>query len=338
MSSIEEQLRRDIELVTKDVVVTDSDLQDARASVDERIETDRWRGRNRTFLAAAAAAVVVAALGFTAFRAVTEDDGMVTPAGGGESPDVFADFLKGEAPTPESLNGFWRLDNGNVMVRFQQDGVVQFSDKGAIISDPVTTGTYEIDGDTITVITSDAPRCVSPEWTMRAAHPEPGITNLVLFDPQFGSQLGTCQKVASTAALHQVVPTGSILAGLDNSGVRGWQATTDKKWLFGDWMAEGGGYLLELTQDGYYYVVDDSAEVVDNGRWRFRDSALELFSRTESPQCDEGDWLVLGNLERVTPGTTMIRGTVEQNDCGGDWTPQRWIRIPDASTSDTSGS
>ncbi len=33
----------------------------------------------------------------------------------------------------------------------------------------------------------------------------------------------------------------------------------------------------------------------------------------------------------------MIRGTVEQNDCGGGWTPQTWIRIPDTSPSDTSG-
>ena len=334
MSSIEKQLQRDISAVTGGVVVTDSDLREARAAIADRIESDEQSGRNRTFLAAAAAAVVVGALAFTAFQALSEDDTTVTPAGGGEPNDVYADFLKGEAPTYENLNGFWRVDNGNLMVRFQQDGTVQFSNKGAVISDPVTIGTYEIVGDTITVTASDAPGCVSPEWTMRAALPETGVANLVLSDLEFG----TCESVASTIVLHQVVPTGSILAGMDNSGVRGWQATTDRKWLFGDWMAEGGGYLLELTQDGSYYVVDQSADVVDNGRWRFRDSALELFSRTESPQCDEGDFLVLGNLEQVTPGTTMVRGTVEQNDCGGGWTPQTWIRIPDTSPSDTSGS
>jgi hypothetical protein len=323
--------------VTGGVVVTDSDLRDARAAIEDRIESDEQSGRNRTFLAAAAAAVVVGALGFTAFQALSEDDATM-PAGPAPTVDVYADFLKGEAPTYENLNGFWRVDNGNLMVRFQQDGTVQFSDQGAIISDPATVGTYEIDGDTVTVAASDAPACVSPQWTMRAALPEEGVLNLVLSDPQFGSQLGTCQKIASTITLQQVIPTGSDFIGLDNSGLRGWQATTDKKWLLGDWMAEGGGYLLELTQDGSYYIVDDSADVVDNGRWRFRDSALELFSRTESPLCDEGDFLVLGNLEQVNPGTTMIRGTVEQNDCGGGWTPQTWIRIPDISPSDTSGS
>lgn len=333
MSSIEDLLVRDIEAVTQGVTVTDSDLRDARAALDDRIETDEEIGRRRTFLSAAAAAVIVAAVGFSAFQALSDGDTAVAPAGGGEpTVDVYADFLKGASPTRENLNGFWRVDNGNLMVRFQQDGTVQFSDQGAIISDPATVGTYEIEGDTVTVTASDAPGCVSPQWTMRAALPEPGVANLVLSDPR----LGTCQSLASTIALHQVVPTGSILAGMDNSGVRGWQATTDRKWLLGDWMAEGGGHLLELSEDGTYYVVDDSADVVDNGRWRFRDSALELFSRTESPQCDEGDFLVLSNLEQVSPGTTMIRGTVEQNDCRGSWTPQSWIRIPDASPSDTS--
>jgi hypothetical protein len=331
--SIEERLSRDIAAVTGGVIVTDSDLREARAAIEDRIESDEQSGRNRTFLAAATAAVVVGALGFTAFQALSENDATVTPAGGGESVDAYEDFLKGEAPTYENLNGFWRVDNGNAMVQFQQDGTIHFSDKGAVISDPVTIGTYEIEGDTITVTASDAPGCVSPEWTMRAALPEPGVANLVLSD----QQLGTCQKLAPTIALHQVVPTGSILAGMGGSGLRGWESTTDRKWLFGDWMAEGGGYLLELTRDGNYYVVDDSADVVDNGRWRFRNSALELFSRTESPQCEEGDWLVLGNLEQVNPGTTMIRGTVEQNDCRGTWTPESWIRIPDATPSDTSG-
>lgn len=332
MSTIEEQLQRDISAVTGGVNVTEPDLIEARNAIDKRIETHRGRGRSLTILATAAVAVLVAAVGFTAFQVLSDDGTKATPAGGGETPDVYADFLSGQAPTPENLNGFWRVDNGNTMVRFQTDGTVQFSDGGAVISDPLTIGTYTIDGDTITVSTSEAPECISAEWTMRAALPEPGIANLVLSDSQFG----TCDKLGSTIVLERVVPTGSLL--MDNSGLRGWQSLTDKRWLFGDWMAEGGGYLLELTRDGSFYVVDDSADVVDNGRWRFRSSTLELFSRDESPQCKEGDWLKLGNLEQVNPGTTMIRGTVDQNDCGGAWTPATWMRMPDASPSDTSGS
>ena len=58
MSSIEERLARDIAAVTGGVVVTESDLRDARDAVDERIESRRQRDR-RTVLAAAAAAVLV---------------------------------------------------------------------------------------------------------------------------------------------------------------------------------------------------------------------------------------------------------------------------------------
>jgi hypothetical protein len=102
--------------------------------------------------------------------------------------------------------------------------------------------------------------------------------------------------------------------------------------VLGDWMAEGGGHLLEISKDGTYYVADDSAEVVDNGRWRLRESRLEFFSRTESPQCEEGDFLILGNLEWSNAVTPFLRGTVDQNDCGGGWTPASWIQIPDVTS------
>jgi hypothetical protein len=253
----------------------------------------------------------------------------VTPASGSEpADDVYADYLAGEAPTPENLNGFWRVDNGTIMVRFQTDGTVHFSDNGAVISDPVTTGTYTVDGHTIAVTAPDAPGCVSPEFTMRAALPEPGLVNVVLADPQFG----TCGRVATTIALEHVLPDNGNFADFTSSDVRDWRPVADEKVILGDWMAEsGGGYLLEISEDGTYYVADDSADVVDNGLWRLRESRLELFSRTESPQCEEGDFLVLRNLE-YAGSATLLRGTVDQNDCGGGWTPASWIHIPDATS------
>ena len=118
--------------------------------------------------------------------------------------------------------------------------------------------------------------------------------------------------------------------------MRGWKRVTDDTYLYGDWMAEGGGYLLELAEGSdenhEYYVVDKSAEVVDSGYWRLRDGALELFSGTESPQCKEGDWLVLGDLEGMSDQTDAFRGNVEKNDCGGGWTPASWILIPDTTS------
>ena len=334
MTNVEEQLRQDIAAATSGVVVTESDLRSARTSVQTRNETREHRGRNRTLLAAAAAVVVVGAIGFTAVQALSEDDTTSTPASGGQKPDAFPDFLTGDAPTVENLSGFWRVDNGTSMVRFQQDGTVQFSDQGAVISDPVTVGTYSIDGDEVTIRVTSGPKCVGEGWTMRAALAEPGITHIVLPEPRFG----TCGSVATTIALEHVVPTDSPLEGLRAPfSERRWSTVQREQVLLGDWMAEGGGYLLEIAEDGTYYVVDGSAEVVDTGRWRLRSSMLELFSRTESPQCAEGDWLRLGNLQQASVGTTVIRGTVDQNDCGGKWTPESWIRIPDNSPSNASG-
>ncbi len=329
MSSIEERLERDIAAVTKGVIVTDRDLLDARSAVDERVEKDRGRDRRRVVAGVAAAIVVVGGVGIGAFQAVSEDDSMVTPASGGEpTGDLYADFLTGEAPTAENLNGFWRVDNGQAMVRFQTNGTVQFSDQGTVISDPVTVGTYTIDGDTIAVTAADSPECVGPELTMRAALPEPGHVNVVLSDPQFG----TCETVATAIALEHVLPDNGNFADFTSSDVRGWYPVTEEAVLHGDWLAEGGGYLLEIAENETYYVADESGEVVDNGAWRIRRAALELFSRTESPQCEEGNMLILGNVEYIGDGARLLRGTVDQNDCGGDWTPAGWLQIPDATS------
>ena len=329
MSSIEERLARDISAVMKGVVVTERDLLDARDAVDERVDAGRGRGRRRTVLVVAAAAVVVAGVGFGAVQAMSDDNASVTPVGeGAPADDIYADFLAGEAPTLENLNGFWRVDNGSTMAWFQADGIVQFSDQGTVISDPDTVGMYSIEGDTIEVTASDAPGCVSPEFTMRAALPEPGLMNVVLAE----SQLGTCEAVATTIALEHVLPDNGNFADFTSSGARGWQPVTDEQVVLGDWMAEGGGYLLEIADDETYYVADDSGEVVDNGAWRIRRAALELFSRTESPQCDEGNMLILGNVEYSNAEVTLLRGAVDQNDCGGGWTPDSWLKIPDATT------
>ena len=41
--------------------------------------------------------------------------------------------------------------------------------------------------------------------------------------------------------------------------------------------------------------------------------------------------LILGNLE-YSNSEAALRGTVDQNDCGGGWTPATWLRIPDATS------
>lgn len=329
MSSIEDRLTRDIASVTRGVVVTDADLIEARRSVDERTDVQRRQHHRRTIASVAAGVLVVAGGGFLALQTIGGTPESAPPAN--TPPDVYVDFLKGEAPTPQNIDGYWRVDGGNTMVSFNEDGTVQFSNQGAVISGWDAKGTYTIDGDEITVdLTRTLNTCVLDEsFAMRAGLPDAGLLNLVI--P--GERLGTCDDLASTITLEHVLPTGSTLAELDNTGLRGWQPLTKQRLLYGDWMAEGGGYLLEIARDGRYYVVHESTDLVDEGTWTLTDSALTLTSSAQSATCRRGDRLSLADPEYADVGTAVVRGTVAENTCPADWKPERWIRIPDASAS-----
>ncbi len=63
MTVVEERLVRDIEAVTQDIVVTESNLVAARAAVSRRLDDRRRHDRRRTLVAAAAAALLIPALG-----------------------------------------------------------------------------------------------------------------------------------------------------------------------------------------------------------------------------------------------------------------------------------
>ena len=92
MSSIEERLARDIAEVSRGVVVTDSDLRDARTAIDDRIGSGRQQDRRRSaFAAAAAAAVVVLLLGLAAYLTIGGEDKAAPPAGPGPSPSPSID-------------------------------------------------------------------------------------------------------------------------------------------------------------------------------------------------------------------------------------------------------
>jgi len=135
MSSIEEQLARDIAAV-RGVVVTESDLRDARSEVERRrIDS---RGCRRTVATAAAAAVVIPALGFAAFQTLSGEDKSAPPANSGPTTpaDVDADFLTGNAPTPQLIDGLWRVLNGALLMLFDVDGTMRFDKSGMLYSNP----------------------------------------------------------------------------------------------------------------------------------------------------------------------------------------------------------
>lgn len=329
MSSIEERLARDIEAITGGVVVTESDLRDARDAVDQRIDRSRNQGRRRAVIAGAAAAVVISVLGVIAFQTIDGDEKTAPPANPGPTTsDPGPDTSTGMAPTPELVQGVWRLDNGNVAVRFSAPDSIYIDDSGQLFHDPGGVGTYQITEDMIIVrLDGGGADCAGQEFALQASIPEPGSLNLLGTD---GAIVGNClPDRAERWVLHQVLPTNNEgMAALVFSKDKGWAPVESGSSLHGVWMAEGGGYVLEMDPDGSYYLADDSSEPVDRGQWSLRGSDLTLTSSASSTQCSEGDRMTWDQLELIDPGTRALRGAVSSNDCGGAWTPKAWILIP----------
>jgi hypothetical protein len=179
MTSIEDRLARDIAAVTRGIVVTDSELLEARKALDERIDVKRRQSRHRMVAAVAAAAAVVAVGGVIAAQALDDDSGKAEPANtptAPAAPSEFADFLTGEAPTNALLDGVWRLDNGLLSFRFAGDGTVWISDQGKVFGHPAVTATYDVDGYDITFTTTEAPdpACVGQQFVVPASIAQPG--------------------------------------------------------------------------------------------------------------------------------------------------------------------
>jgi hypothetical protein len=329
MSSIEKALARDIAAVTEGVVVTDSDLLDAQEAIDERVDDQRRRSRRRAIAGGLATAAAVAAIGVVAFQTIGDDAESAPPANSGPtSIDPYAHFLKGTLPTPALVDGMWRVDNGEISVMFGEDGTVQFDDRGAVVSDPATSGTYTIDGERIIVTASDStPNCVGREFVFRAALPSPGSIRLA---PSPDSANACWPVPFGQVVLEHLLPTSNEMAKLNNTSAPGWHPLPADVPLNGDWLAQGGGYILELAPDGSYVILGDNVQPTDSGEWSLKGSDLTLTSAADSRECNAGNLLTLSGLELVTPGTLSIRGSITQNDCGGNWTPDAWILVPNA--------
>lgn len=327
MNTIEHRFARDIAAVTGGVVVTESDLREAREAVDERIRSKRLRDRAGVAVAAAAA-VAVAAVGARAFVTRNDDEAAQLAGSRAEAPDPDADHLTGARPTVELVEGVWRLDDGETAVRFEGNGTVRFDDLGTLFSRPATTGTFAITGDRIIVTTTadEQAGCAGTEFAMRASLPERGAMRFVVAETP-----GSCAPLPSgRGVLEQVLPTSTGMAELAFSQEPGWRPLADKAVLYGVWMAEGGGHLLEIEPGGNYVVADGSGQPADVGQWSLRGADLTLTSSTGSAKCSQGDRLVLAGVESIDPGTAVFRGTVRQNACGAPWTPDAWILIPNA--------
>jgi hypothetical protein len=338
MSSTEELLVRDIAAVTGGVEVTDSELRQAREVLDERIEGRRQRDRRRIFAAVAAAAVVIPVAGFVALQTLNGDDKSAPPVRPGptKAVDPYAQFLDGADPTADLVKGVWRVDNGTVLVRFSPPNRVAMDNRGRLFADPDISGTYQIEGDLITVQVEEGPAdCLGQTMAMRASVTKRGLMHVVHTQPGQGDCAPEFPEVADDPGsyddvswgLEQVLPTSKILSGLAVAE-KDWKKLPRQQPLAGDWMTQGGGQMLELTRNGDYSVLAGTGEVVDRGQWSRQGSTLTLTSSGSSPSCSAGDRLALGGLEYANLGTPFVRGTVEENGCDGAWAEKTWIMLP----------
>lgn len=336
MSTIEERLSRDIEAVTGGIAVTDSDLRDARAEVDQLIENRRQRNRRRGLVAAAAAVTVVA--GVAVWQGWQGDDTTPSPAEPVPSPalsdlsDADAKFLSGDAPTPELLQGWWRLDNpttSRMLFSFTADGAIRYDDTGQLSEDPLVEGTYEIVGDLITVdVSGGSAGCAGQTLSLRAAVNESGGLNVLPVDAasaSCGSPVLRPQWV-----LEQELPMSEGLDGLKAPPGASWDPPVGHETVGGTWMAPSGGYVVEMRMDGSYSLLAGHGEVVDRGTWADDDSStrLTLTSSADSPTCRAGDQFVLSLLRARTLGALVLQGDLERNDCGAaSWPGNGWFKL-----------
>jgi len=332
MSSVEEQLGRDIAAVTGGVVVTEPELKEARDAVEDRIEIGRQRSRRRMVAGLVAAAVVIPIVGIAIARA-GGDDQSLRPVGPVEpTPSAIrapADrWLTGKPPTQDAVQGVWREDNGNMSIRFSPSGTVRMDELGQLLGHPGFAGTYEITGDVISInVDGGDVGCVGAEFAMRASLPQPGLMRFV--PTASGTGKCTFSQIGAWGAWERVLPAGPAFTHLKFGAKLPWQSWPDRDSLLGMWAAEGGGYVLEMDRGGSYYVADETGETVDRGRWTYRPSQLTLTSSAGSVDCSKGDQTRMDDLQYLNPGGTIaMQWTMKTNTCGGAWATKEWFRVP----------
>jgi hypothetical protein len=334
MSSIEARLKRDIAAVTGGVVVTESDLQEAREVLEQNMDR-RPRSGRRTAAALVAAAVVIPLVGVAVAKELGSDQSVapLTPVAPSSAPVQVANdprgWLTGRAPTPQLVQGVWREDNGGMQVRFAAEGAFSADATGQPFTDPDLVGSWELTGDRVRVdVTGGTATCAGETIVMRVSVADTGVLHVVPANPT-----SPCALLTETwESLEQVLPTSPALAGFKNSDQESWKPWPRRSALDGLWMAEGGGYAMEIGADGTYVIADPTGDERDRGRWSHRGAGLTLTSSARSVACRQGDRLVWSGLDQLAASPLALRATVHENTCGAPWAATHWIMIPDTRT------
>jgi hypothetical protein len=328
VSTIEERLSRDIEAVTGGIIVTDSELRDAREAVEDRIEGGRQRDRRRGLVVAAAAAAVV--VGVATWQGLSGDDASPSPAPPGPSTAALSDeeqeFLTGDALTTENLPGVWRLDNSRWLFMFTADGGFRYDETGRLSAHPRAYGTFALDGDTISVdIDGGSAGCAGKTIALRGVVSLEGPIHVL----PVGSDPSSCgAPVAARWVLEPVLPAGYFSQYSNGPGVN-WDPPADHDAVQGNWYDPTGGYLVELREDGTYSTITEPTTLADSGTWTVDPSVtrLTLVSGADSPTCREGDLFVLDNLRAKDFGRLNLQGDLGRNDCDVAWTGAGWLHL-----------
>jgi hypothetical protein len=310
--------------------VTESDLRDARVAVAEQVERRRQRNRRRGVVAAAAAAAVV--VGVATWQGLSDEDPAPSPAPPVPSPSGLSDedaaFLTGEAPTPDLLQGVWRLDNptsSHLLVLFTADGAIAYDDTGELSKNPLATGTYVIDGDTIEVTIESGPvGCTGRTLAVHAAVSENGTLPVLPID--FAG--GACGlPLRSQWVLEQLLPTSEVYAGFRVPPGNSWDPPAGGE-IVGVWFDPAGHFLFELRTDGTYSALTGALQAADVGTWVDDSSTrLTMTSSAQSATCRQGDQLVLSRLRARDVGVLALQADLERNDCDLPWTGKGWFRL-----------
>ena len=245
------------------------------------------------------------------------------------------EFLAGDAPTPELLEGIWRLDNGVLLMSFTADGGIRYDERDGLFTSPAVAGSFEIAGDLITVevaegLAGGAADCGGQTFAMRASLAETGTLHVVHTRPGQG---GCSRAQDQRWVMEQVLPA-------NNEALAGWEFPEAPTWgrppivdaLSGVWYSPGGEFVLEMLPQAHT-VVDETGDVVDSGTWTTNQSLsrLTLVSSGESSTCRVGDRFVRGDLRYehlgASPTTGALVGAVQRDDCGGGWAEETWIRL-----------
>jgi hypothetical protein len=328
VSTIEERLSRDIEAVTGGIVVTDSELRDARVAVEDRIEGGRQRDRRRGLVVAAAAAAVV--VGVATWQGLSGDDASPSPAPPGPSTAALSDeeqeFLTGEALTAENLPGVWRLDNSRWLFMFTADGDFRYDETGRLSAHPRAYGTFALDGDTISVdIDGGSAGCAGKTIALRGVVSAEGPIHVL----PVGTDPSRCgAPFAAQWVLEPVLPAGYFSQYSNGPGVN-WEPPADHDAMLGNWYDPMDGYLVELREDGTYSTITGTTTLSDRGTWSVDESVtrLTLVSGSDSPTCREGDLFVLDNLRAKDFGRLNLQGDLGRNDCDVAWTGAGWVHL-----------